>query len=109
MSLVKRTRARLDVQMSVENWLPEVMVVAPAGLSESNHAALHVESGKLYLYDRGFSGFALLDAHYREDGERFVPLEQVIAAHLAQLFPGMEIAAHHSFRVARNADLTLEE
>ncbi len=43
------------------------------------------------------------------DGERFVPLEQVIAAHLTQLFPGMEIAAHHSFRVARNADLTLEE
>jgi len=43
------------------------------------------------------------------DGERFVPLEQVIAAHLDQLFPGMEIAAHHSFRVARNADLTLEE
>ena len=25
------------------------------------------------------------------DGERFVPLEQVIAAHLDQLFPGMEI------------------
>ncbi|MGQ0830987.1 MAG: RNA degradosome polyphosphate kinase [Microthrixaceae bacterium] len=43
------------------------------------------------------------------DGERFVPLEQVIAAHLDQLFPGMEVAAHHSFRVARNADLTLEE
>lgn len=68
----KRSRARLDVQMSVENWLPEVMVVAPAGLSESNHAALHVESGKLYLYDRGFSGFALLDAHYREEGEQLV-------------------------------------
>ena len=25
------------------------------------------------------------------DGERFVPLEQVIAAHLDQLFPGMEV------------------
>lgn len=70
---VKRSRARLDVQLSVENWLPEVMVVAPQGVSESNHAALHVESGKLYLYDRGFSGFALLDAHYREEGEQFVP------------------------------------
>jgi polyphosphate kinase len=43
------------------------------------------------------------------DGERFVPLEQVIAAHLGQLFPGMEVEAHHTFRVARNADLTLEE
>jgi polyphosphate kinase len=43
------------------------------------------------------------------DGERFVPLEQVIAAHLDQLFPGMEIEGHYSFRVTRNADLTLEE
>jgi polyphosphate kinase len=43
------------------------------------------------------------------DGERFVPLEQVIAAHLDVLFPGMEIESHSSFRVIRNADLTLEE
>jgi polyphosphate kinase len=43
------------------------------------------------------------------DGERFVPLEQVIAARLSSLFPGMEIESHHSFRVTRNADLTLEE
>ncbi|MEY2571484.1 MAG: polyphosphate kinase, partial [Acidimicrobiaceae bacterium] len=43
------------------------------------------------------------------DGERFVPLEQVIAAHLDALFPGMEVEEHHTFRVTRNADLTLEE
>ena len=43
------------------------------------------------------------------DGERFVPLEQVIAAHLDVLFPGMEIECHFPFRVIRNADLTLEE
>jgi polyphosphate kinase len=43
------------------------------------------------------------------DGDRFVPLEQVIAAHLDALFPGMEIGQHHTFRVTRNADLTLEE
>jgi polyphosphate kinase len=43
------------------------------------------------------------------DGERFVVLEQVIAAHLGSLFPGMEIESHHPFRVTRNADLTLEE
>jgi polyphosphate kinase len=43
------------------------------------------------------------------DGERFVPLEQVIAAHLDSLFPGMTIGAHHAFRVTRNADLALEE
>jgi polyphosphate kinase len=43
------------------------------------------------------------------DGERFVPLEQVIAAHLGTLFPGMEIQGHEPFRVTRNADLALEE
>ncbi len=43
------------------------------------------------------------------DGERYVPLEQVIAQHLGALFPGMEVSAHEAFRVTRNADLTLEE
>ena len=43
------------------------------------------------------------------DGERVVPLEQVIAAHLDTLFPGMTIGRHDVFRVTRNADLTFEE
>ncbi|MGH8896626.1 MAG: RNA degradosome polyphosphate kinase [Egibacteraceae bacterium] len=43
------------------------------------------------------------------DRKRFVPLEQLIAAHLGVLFPGMEIQSHYPFRVTRNADLTLEE
>jgi polyphosphate kinase len=43
------------------------------------------------------------------DGERFVPLEQIIAAHLGTLFPDMRIGAHFPFRVTRNADLVLEE
>jgi polyphosphate kinase len=43
------------------------------------------------------------------DGERFVPLEEVIAAHLDALFPGMDVLEQHPFRVTRNADLTLEE
>ncbi len=43
------------------------------------------------------------------DGERFVPLEQLIAAHLGDLFPGMEILANHPFRVTRNADIEIEE
>src|SRR5215212_3007456 len=40
---------------------------------------------------------------------RFVPLEDVIAAHLDQLFPGMEVLEHHTFRVTRNEDLEVEE
>ncbi|MBS1848242.1 MAG: polyphosphate kinase 1, partial [Actinobacteria bacterium] len=43
------------------------------------------------------------------DGERFVPLEKVISAHLDLLFDGMEVVEHVPFRVTRNADLALEE
>ncbi len=43
------------------------------------------------------------------DGERFVPIEQVIAAHLDRLFPGLEVVEHHFFRVTRNADIEVEE
>ncbi|MFI0424193.1 RNA degradosome polyphosphate kinase [Spongiactinospora sp. 9N601] len=41
--------------------------------------------------------------------DRFVPLEDVIAAHLGQLFKGMEIVQHHVFRVTRNEDLEVDE
>jgi polyphosphate kinase len=39
----------------------------------------------------------------------FVWLEQVIAAHLDALFPGMEILATHPFRVVRDADILIQE
>jgi len=42
------------------------------------------------------------------DGRRFVPLEQVIAAHLSHLFPQMEIVSQHPFRLTRNADYELQ-
>src|SRR5215471_3460098 len=41
--------------------------------------------------------------------QRFVPLEDVIAAHLDQLFPGMDVLQHHTFRVTRNEDVEVEE
>ena len=41
--------------------------------------------------------------------ERFVPLEDVIAAHLDDLFPGMDVLQHHTFRVTRNEDVEVEE
>ncbi len=40
---------------------------------------------------------------------RFVPLEDVIARHLDQLFSGMQVVQHHTFRVTRNEDLEVEE
>jgi polyphosphate kinase len=39
----------------------------------------------------------------------FVWLEQIIAANLDSLFPGMEIVAVHPFRVTRNADMIIQE
>jgi polyphosphate kinase len=42
-------------------------------------------------------------------GSCFVPLEDVIAANLDQLFPGMQIVEHHTFRVTRNADLEIDD
>ena len=42
-------------------------------------------------------------------GERFVPLEDVIASHLHELFPGMDVLQHHAFRVTRNEDVEVEE
>jgi polyphosphate kinase len=44
-----------------------------------------------------------------EEGEVFVPLEDAIALHLDELFPGMELVASHPFRVTRNADLEVEK
>lgn len=40
---------------------------------------------------------------------RVVPAEQVIAAHLDQLFPGVEVVGAWSFRVTRNADLSFDD
>ncbi|OQZ95148.1 RNA degradosome polyphosphate kinase [Mycolicibacter algericus] len=40
---------------------------------------------------------------------RFLPMEELIAAFLPALFPGMEIVEHHAFRITRNADFEVEE
>jgi len=42
-------------------------------------------------------------------GVCFLPLEELIAAHLGQLFSGMQIIEHHVFRVTRNADVELDD
>jgi polyphosphate kinase len=42
-------------------------------------------------------------------GNLFVPLETVIARHLDQLFPGMQVLRHDFFRVTRDADFTVSD
>ncbi len=41
--------------------------------------------------------------------EVFLPLEELIAAHLDALFPGMHVVENHAFRITRNADFEVEE
>lgn len=51
----------------------------------------------------------LLPRFYEVGPQRYVALEDVIAAHLGDLFPGMEIVENHAFRVTRNEDVEVEE
>lgn len=45
------------------------------------------------------------------DGELlcFLPIEQLIAHHVDELFPGLEIEGVHPFRITRNADVSRDE
>ncbi len=40
---------------------------------------------------------------------RYVPVEDVIAAHLPELFAGLDVLEHHAFRVTRTRDLEIDE
>ena len=51
----------------------------------------------------------VLPRFVRIDTTTFVPLEDVIARHLDELFPGMEILHHDVFRVTRDADFTVSD
>lgn len=54
--------------------------------------------------------FVELDAREGASGvSRFLPMEELIAAFLPVLFPGLEIVEHHAFRITRNADFEVEE
>jgi polyphosphate kinase len=44
-----------------------------------------------------------------QDGQRFVPLEQVVGTHLGRLFGGLDVIDYYTFRVTRTADLAVEE
>ncbi|BDZ63719.1 RNA degradosome polyphosphate kinase [Agromyces mangrovi Wang et al. 2018] len=43
------------------------------------------------------------------DDARYISLESLIANHLSDLFPGMDVLDHHVFRVTRNEDVEIEE
>jgi polyphosphate kinase len=43
------------------------------------------------------------------DGDRFIPLEQILIPFLDELFPGMDVGDPCIFRVTRDADLALDD
>jgi polyphosphate kinase len=53
--------------------------------------------------------FVQVDPDESIEDARWIALEELIANHLEDLFPGMEIIEHHVFRVTRNEDVEVEE
>ncbi|MDA8294826.1 MAG: polyphosphate kinase 1 [Actinomycetota bacterium] len=43
------------------------------------------------------------------DGDRFVPIERVMMAHLGEIFPGADVGEAGVFRVTRDADIALDD
>lgn len=43
------------------------------------------------------------------DGDSFIPLEELVGRHLAELFPGESVAASTPFRITRNTDIAVQE
>ena len=74
------------------------VVVKKPGSDDDLFARVKVPSNLLRFVETGKKG-----------SRRFVALEEVIIANLAELFQGMEIKDHYTFRLTRNADLELEE
>jgi polyphosphate kinase len=57
----------------------------------------------------GLKRWLPLETEAKDDRLHYLPVEQLIAHHLDDLFSGMEIIAVHPFRVTRNADLRRDE
>jgi polyphosphate kinase len=53
--------------------------------------------------------FVLIPNPDKNEGVRYVPLEDIIGEFLGLLFPGMTVLQYHNFRVTRNEDLEVDE
>lgn len=68
-----RYRARLDVHVDVQTWLPEIVVVPEPGEGEAHSASRTVTPGAIHVYDRGIASFEMLAAHYTSDDGQWTP------------------------------------
>ncbi|MSW97194.1 MAG: RNA degradosome polyphosphate kinase [Actinobacteria bacterium] len=53
--------------------------------------------------------FVAVEKSVNHQALTFIPLEELIAQHLGDVFPGMDIIEHHAFRVTRNEDVEIDE
>ena len=67
----KRKGARLNAHLDIATWVPEVLNISGAGLSEAQSAMQHIRPDAIYLYDRGIFSFELVQAQH-DQGARFV-------------------------------------
>jgi polyphosphate kinase len=51
----------------------------------------------------------LVEKEWPADEFHYLPLEQLIAHHVSELFEGMEVVSVYPFRITRNADLSRDE
>jgi hypothetical protein len=69
----KQHRARVDCHLHVDTWIPETIVVPDPGQSESDSAAANLKPGNIYVYDRAYSKFSLIDEHYDTTSGELLP------------------------------------
>ena len=60
----QKHRARIDVMLQVETWIPEAIVVPEPKQGEANSARQQIQPGKIYLFDRGYNSLKLIADHY---------------------------------------------
>jgi polyphosphate kinase len=53
--------------------------------------------------------FIAIEKSVNHTAMSFITLEDLIAQHLGDVFPGMDIVEHHAFRVTRNEDVEIDE
>ena len=74
----QKYRARVDLQIDVHTWLPEVIAVPEPHEGEAARAAKTVQAGAIHVYDRAYGSFELFEAHYEPDGETLRPKAEFV-------------------------------
>jgi hypothetical protein len=60
----KKASVRADFHINAATWLPEIIDVHGADISEADSAAMHIKPGAVHVYDRGIFSFELVQAQH---------------------------------------------